>query len=41
MRLRIMVRTVAVLLAATGVATFLLLGQAQGTVNLAGFTWSN
>jgi hypothetical protein len=36
-----MVMTLASLLAATGVAAVILLGQAQAASNVAGYTWSN
>lgn len=41
MRLRTVVLSVAVLLVAAGVIAVLGLGQAQGALNLAGYTWSN
>lgn len=41
MRLRTVVLSVAVLLVAAGVIAVVGLSQAQGVLNLAGYTWSN
>jgi hypothetical protein len=39
--MRTVVRTVAALLVAVGVAAILRLGQAQNVLNVAGYTWSD